>query len=811
MNITKEKEFNAHYDDNTQQYQSVYAHLTETADYAVKKNPIPFLENTIWLICIFHDAGKYTKQWQEYFENKIKDTKNYSGPREDHTTAGGQLIEELFPKQFVSVIIQTAIYSHHGLQNCISPVDSSSLYIKRMNKAKQLPMEECRQQFYKEIGQREIQHRCLSAKEEGKQLRNHLLSTLKSWEQTCYGKLDFYMGMYQRLLCSLLIDADRRNTEDFASSKITEPPLSDNEIQDIWKICQENVERKISEFKDYTGINEYRMEISNTCRSMAERTYSRYRLSVPTGAGKTLSSLRFAVAHGKKFHKKRIIYAAPYQSIIEQNSKHIKEALGMADIVLEHHCNIIMESEELQNRYDRLTEDWSSPVIVTTAVQFFNSLFAGKSGNIRRMHSLCDSVILVDEGQALPVKVLELFNLAVNFLTEFANSTVVLCTATQPLLEKTADNRMRPAVDMVTGTGKYKELLRRTQIIDCTWKNQNGMDIDEIAGFILEKANKHKKVLFIANTKESAKNIFLRLNQLCGESPALSHLSTNMYPSHRSCVLEAVKNKLGKKEEMQICISTQLIEAGVDISFCCVIRSLAGLDSIIQAAGRCNRNKEEEMGYVYLVKLGKEAEDVSRLRYIRIGQGAMKTVLDQFHRKPESLDNRLDSEKAIKKYFKEFLNKQITEYGNPLSFPVNVEGVGTNMVELLSDNPEFSKIQEFPNRFKGQPLKQAFKTAGEKFEVIAEDGKVAVVVCCEKPVEKKLSDLDNPYASLKDKKQILRELQSYTVSISQTMRNKMGKAIYPVWGGRVLALEGRYYDNRIGVTTEPKPMEQLIC
>lgn len=807
----------AHYNPADNTYQSNYIHNSETADIAVHKTPIPFLENIVRLSCLFHDAGKYASSWQEYFLERIENPEDSYGAKEDHATVGGQLVREYLPGTLLSELMETAIYSHHGLQDCVGLEDGISLYQKRGNKAKDLPFEECKNRFYKENDKAEIEHYFTAAAEECDLLREKLRERMKSWEKSeLYGNRDFFLGMYERLLLSLLIDADRRNTEDFMSGTSQSVPVSDEKIQEIWKKCCENVEEKIAGFGDKSSINQYRSEISDICKNMAEIDKHLYRLTVPTGAGKTLSSLRFAVNHAEKFHKKRIIYVAPFHSIVEQNAEAIKEALGMPEIVLEHHCNIVLENDEKQALYDRLTEDWSSTVVVTTAVQFLNTLFAGKMGNVRRMHSLCDTVIIADEVQALPVKVLELFNMAINFLTEFANATVVLCTATQPLLDLIPRNRLRMPSDMIDNPDRYRTNLKRTEIVDCTSEKPGGMNVDEAAEFVLEKAKQYGNVLFIVNTKACAKAVYQKLELLCDEKViadmedsvskipmTVSHLSTSMCPEHRSDTLKEIRAGLLEKDKIQICVSTQLIEAGVDISFRCVIRSMAGLDSLIQSAGRCNRHKENDIGKVFLIKMNGEAENVSRLTDIRIAQKAMQSVLVQFKRNPNKLDGSLDSEKAVKLYFREYLQNYIIEEGNPLNFPVKVNGVSTSIVELLSANSDFVE------KGRQQHLKQAFKTAGEKFEVISDGGKISVIVPYKKTVEEKLEILENPYVSLGKKKQVLRELQPYTVSISQTERDRLGQGTYGAWNGKVLVLEERFYDRKLGITDEPRPMMDL--
>ncbi|MDD2973384.1 MAG: CRISPR-associated helicase Cas3', partial [Lachnospiraceae bacterium] len=650
-----------------------------------------------------------------------------------------------------------------------------------------------------------IKECCRLAEKDCSQIMKMIQKNIKTWGNApLYGNRDFFLGMYERILMSLLIDGDRRDTEDFMAGVHTEELFSKEQLIQIWSACCENVEKKISELEEKDGIGLYRSEISMHCRQAAESKDRLFQLTVPTGSGKTLSSLRFAVHYALENKKKKIIYVAPFHSIVEQNAREIREALGIPEIVLEHHCNIVMETEEEQIRYDRITEDWSSPVIVTTAVQFLNTLFDAKTGNVRRMHSLCDSIIIMDEVQALPVRLLELFNLAANFLTTFGNAAMVLCTATQPLLERLPVNCLLPPRKMVKQSEFYREKLKRTEIMDCTTQVPGGMSIEQAARFTIEKAEKYRKVLFIVNTKKCAKEIFFKVKELCGEKAVIHHLSTSMVPEHRKETLEHMSAAL-EKDVMQICISTQVIEAGVNISFPCVIRSFAGLDNVIQAAGRCNRHMKLAMGYVFVIKMNMEAENISRLEEICMAQNALQSVLLQFRDDAQSLDNCLDSEKAITMYFEHYFRK----YQKRMCAPVSVKGVPTSIVELLSDNRAFVANNQAGNK-KGQLLNQAFQTAGEQFEVIDDMGKITVVVERGEEITENLLKLEDLKVSNKEKKQILRKLQQHVVSITKAEERQIGNGIRAIWEKQVLVLEGRFYDPEVGVVTEPRPMQTLM-
>ena len=797
------KTFNAHYNKKRDNYQSLAEHCSQTAAFAVQKSPQKQLRHIIMLISLLHDTGKYSNIWQVYFQNAIQNDGSHSGKKEDHTTAGGMLTEELLPDSFIKRLIQTAIYSHHGLQDCIA-TDGTSLFEKRKEKSKSLPIADCKAHFYEDFKVEEVKEISRLAAQEGEQLRHLIQSTIKAWGTgNRYGNRDFILGMYTRLLCSLLMDADRRDTADFMNGIDTEAVLSESELQNIWSDCIENIEEKLRELTEKSEINAYRSYVSDICRKKAGCDERLYRLTLPTGAGKTLSSLRFAVHHAYEHKKKRIIYIAPFHSIVEQNAEEIRKAIGKSEYVLEHHCNIVFETENEQLEYERLTEDWSSPIIVTTAVQFLNTLFTSKTANIRRFQSLCDSVIIMDEVQALPVFTMGLFNLAVNFMTEFLNTTMVLCTATQPLLDQLPENALLPPAEMVEEQPDFQMVTKRTRIIDATDKYVRGMSIDAAAEFLIEKAVIHKKVLFIANTKACAKKIYDKMKILLKGQADIVHLSTSMCPKHRSDSLSRVKDELDK-ECMQVCITTQLIEAGVDISFPCVVRSLAGLDNLIQAAGRCNRNKETDIGYVYLIRMDESAENLTHLEEIRAAQEAMKKVLDQFRRDPAVLDYALDSSKAIQLYYEDYLWQRKIE----LNYPVTVEGVPVTIVDLLSGNSVF--MPKHPKHYERQLLRQAFRTAGDYYEVIPDRGDLSVIVPYNDIVKKKLQELEHQDCSYQEKKKLLQELQSFAVSVSRSESRKLESGIRGILNNQVLILDERYYSIETGVTTEPCPMENLF-
>ncbi len=790
------KEYYAHFRPQDGVYQLNKDHAKQVADLAEAYCRVPLLKRAAWLAGLHHDDGKNEDAWQEYFLAALEDGGRHGGGKEDHSTLGGLVLDSYAPDTRFSEMMQMAVYMHHGLADCISLTEGSALTGKRKGKYRQEEIEHAARLVQEQFPKTDMGQCCWTAQKDIDTLARRMAEIWREGNGKC-GHPDFYVGMCERLLFSCLMDADWRDTEDFMLNAVTETGMEDSDIQRVWEkgIC--NLEEKISAFPEKGRINLHRKKISDQCRDAAFAGRSLYRLAVPTGAGKTLGSLRFALYCAREYRKRHIFYISPYRSITEQNAKEIRDALGMPEMVLEHHGNVVREGGEQEERYDRLTENWDEiPVVATTAVQFLHTLYKEKKRNIRRFHSLCDSVIIVDEVQAMPVRVMALFNLAVNFLTDFCNTTVVLCTATQPLLSEIRENKMKPAVNMTDPLSAFEEAFRRVEYHDCVEECGGGMSVEEAVDFVLEKEAAFGQVLFIFNTRAAAGRAYALLK---GKTQGrLFHLSTWMCAANRSDKLEEIRQALAGKEKV-ICISTQLVEAGVDFSFRCVIRSLAGLDSLIQAAGRCNRNGEDEPGHVFLVRMAENVESLSSLPDIRKAQDAMQRFLYCFRQNQEGYGGRLDAENAVRDYYRFYFSERQEE----MKYPVKMEGVRTDLVDLLSCSSKFDR-----SRGKNK-LRQAFRSAGEAFYVIEEKGGTDAVVIYGDSAAL-LAELDKA-KDVKEKKRIFRQLQRYVVNLPDSLLGRMGGgAVYEAGDGSVLVLEGRYYDENVGVTEEPGQMP-LLC
>jgi CRISPR-associated endonuclease/helicase Cas3 len=559
-------------------------------------------------------------------------------------------------------------------------------------------------------------------------------------------------------------------------------------------------------FEIKNKIDQKRSEISSSCRQRASDKQGLYYLTVPTGGGKTFSSLRFALHHAEQHKLDRIIYVLPYTSIIDQNASKVANIFDVIskEIVLEHHSNLVPEKDTWRNRI--LSENWDAPIVFTTSVQLLETLFGGGTRSVRRMHQLAKSVIIFDEIQTLPIKTVHLFNNAINFLTRLCSSTIVFCTATQPLLH---------AVDPSKGAVTYSDAM---EIVDFpplfrTLKRvhvQNslksgGWTEEELAERVGKLLHDKGSVLVVTNTKPNAKRLYESCRDL---SENVFHLSTNMCPKHRKTILEKVIDCLDPMNPKPIvCVSTQLIEAGVDVDFGAVIRCLAGLDSIAQAAGRCNRNGREGLGVVQIINLNNE--NLDRLPEIRTAQDVTLRILDEYKKNPADFDEDLIGHKAIKRFYSYYFYKRAHE----MTYRISRKELGRDddLLCMLSTNQQ--SVGEHKRKH-GSPtlyLRQSFKTAGELFRVVDAPTEGIIVPYNEeaKSIIAKLST----ELSLKEESALLKVAQQYSVNIFSYMMEKLHKenALFHTHKeSGIWHLDARYYSKDFGVSLEPvSPMELL--
>lgn len=387
---------------------------------------------------------------------------------------------------------------------------------------------------------------------------------------------DYLRSLWTRMLYSCLVDADYLDTEEFMSGGNIRQVKYDS-----LPVLLDRLEQHIAGyFPPKSELNRSRCQILQNCLDAGSGSKGIYTLTVPTGGGKTVSSLAFALRHAVKNNMRRIIYVIPYTSIIEQNAEVFRRILGDRNVV-EHHSGATFDSEEETNDANSLqrlaAENWDAPVIVTTAVQFFESLYANRPSKCRKLHNIANSVIIFDEAQMLPTSHLKpCVGVIANLVAHFG-ATAVLCTATQPVLNDLIESFVPGihATEICPNVFELYEQFRRV-----SFRNAGALSNEALA----DELSAHSQVLCIVNTRKAAQEIFQKLT---GEGNF--HLSTLMCPVHRNTILQTIRERLTEGLPCRV-VSTSLIEAGVDVDFPAVYREMAGLDSILQAAGRCNRN-----------------------------------------------------------------------------------------------------------------------------------------------------------------------------------------------------------------------------
>lgn len=784
--------------------QDLYEHCRNTARYASETLMGLNLENVAYTAGILHDMGKATEKFNTYLEASFAG-ENVKKGSVNHTFAGVIYILEKYHtskntfEMLTSEIIAYAIGSHHGMFDC-TDLDGKNGFQYRLDKDwDSICYEEAKKNYFETVIQEsEIENYFQKAV---KEIENIFLKIKEDTDKKPE-RIHFQLGFVCRMILSAVIYGDRKDTGEFMRQ------CQYDNMTVNWNHQKVYLENKINQFDKSTAINQVRNDISLQCEEKARLAGGIYRLYVPTGAGKTLAALRYALTQVSMpdRNKKRIIFVIPLLSVLDQNAKVIRENISNQEIILEHHSNVVIsqENKEVLDQYELLTDTWDAPIIITTLVQFLNVLFTDKTASIRRMNSLCNSVIVIDEVQSLPRKITAMFNMAMNFLSRYCNATIVLSSATQPCFEETkwpmilAEN-----VDIVILTKEQKKVFERCKIINEV--NPYGMSYEECIDFFRKIIEKHPSLLVICNTKKEAKIIFSKLQDCLDETVELFHLSTSMCQAHRENELKLIQEKLkviqkkanaGQTCRKMICISTQLVEAGVDFSFSAVVRLIAGIDNLAQAAGRCNRSNEyDDGGQVYLIKLKKE--NLQNLPDILQNQKATERVLEDADQNGE---NSLISEKMVKKYY-QYLYQEI---GRKQEYPVkDPEDVSHTLylAQLLSNqNPGKTDGNYF--------FHQPFKTVGSIFKVF-DNETIDILVPYKEGWEliERIESIDESefkYLDFSELENLFSQMKKYTVSIFEWQRKKLEEngMLMSYFDGRVWVLDERAYHEKYGLDEE---------
>ncbi len=618
-----------------------------------------------YLAGLWHDVGKYSDEFQQKLsiqEGSDAHIETKQG-RVDHSTAGAQHAHRLLNDK--GKLLGYAIAGHHA--GLLDGKSNDACLYNRLKKENIPDYSSCPEHILKakSLGDLPVGLNINNSKQFG-----------------------FQVSLFIRMIYSCLVDADFLDTEAFMDREKSlwrkgHPTLTelDNKLSSALNQLAKDAPK--------TPINKQRTAILKDCLDAAGSSQGLFSLTVPTGGGKTLSSLAFAMKHALRHNLKRVIYVIPYTSIIEQNAAVFREILG-ENAVLEHHSNF--EPNEEDHRSRLASENWDAPVIVTTNVQFFESLYRSRSSRCRKIHSIANSVVILDEAQMLPVPLLKPCLEVLRELSIAYRTSIVLCTATQPALSttETFKDGLDGVREIVSDPGKLYVEFKRVQV-----EKLPVISDDELA----KRLNKYKQVLCVVNTRKHARRIFERIHN---DEEGCYHLSALMCPEHRTATLNKIRRVLLDGSPCRV-ISTQLVEAGVDIDFPVVFRSMAGIDSIAQAAGRCNREgKLREGGQVFVFS---PEDGLPPGHFRQTAQTAEGVILHH---------EDLLSQEAVTEYFR-------TLYW--------MKGEKLDEYQILDDLGEDAINGNFP-----------FKVVDKKFKII-EDGAEPIIIPWNEEAEKIISGL----------------------------------------------------------------------
>ncbi|WP_367872484.1 CRISPR-associated endonuclease Cas3'' [Luteolibacter sp. Populi] len=690
---------------------------------------------------LWHDLGKFAGEWQRYLQSKSDIHADEISGKVDHSTAGARHAVKIHPT--LGHLLAYPIAGHHsGL------LDATSNHTCQAFRLRESIIPDC--------------------PDSPAAITDHEVPMPPAF----LAQDGYSISLFVKMLFSCLVDADFLATEAFMNP--VQARLRNQVPEGILAKVSRLIDEKIDSFgvpSPGDTVNFQRRVVVENCRAAALNSPGIFSLTVPTGGGKTLSSLSFALRHALAHGQRRVIYVVPFTSIIEQNADVIREILSPLQSdsftpLIEHHSALSPEKETTRSRL--ASENWDAPIIITTAVQFYESLYAAKTSRCRKLHNIANSVVILDEAQSLPVDFLAPCLKVIQELADHYWTTTVLCTATQPAIQYDKDEfpiGLRNCREIIADPAALFAALKRVEL-----ESLGDLPDAELAG----RLNGHSQVLCIVNRRKHAQQLF----QMLDEQEGNFHLSALMCPEHRSGILAKVRSRLRDGLPTRA-VSTQLIEAGVDVDFPVVYRALAGLDSIAQAAGRCNRNgKLAEPGRTFIFR----PEDQAGETYFRETAQVAHQLID--------LHSDLLGREAIHHYFDLYYYQQSKRWDS--------KGI---LEEFRLDVGDPS----LPFRFQ-------FATAAANFRLI-EDGQVPVIIPFDEEARALICQLRNPEIPLH--RDLLRALQRYTVSIPPRLRDDNIRSFEVLRDGQFHSLVSTdlNYSNHFGLTFDEghSGSRNLIC
>ena len=718
----------AHTKPNSNDVQSIQEHSYATADMAQNFAVMP-LKSLVYSMGLLHDIGKY----QQSFQDKIINGKNL---RIDHSTCGAVEAERLFGKNFSTLMMQYCIAGHHsGIPNggTFQDTRDDNSICGRLRRADEL---EDYSDYRSEINVK---------KPDEQILKKHLQQAAYDTESLIEA-----FAFITRYCFSCLTDADSLDTASFCNER------KDIELTSDFEECLHKLDEKLSSFKAETALQGSRSVIQAQVYEKIGTDSEIYLMNMPTGSGKTLCSMKFALSRAILSGKRRIIYVIPYNSIIDQTAAVFEDIFGDNAHILRHQSSFCIDDTDKDEDYRQLinnvTENWNAQIIITTSVQFFESVYGNKRNKVRKMHNMTDSIIVFDEAHLMPTEYLKPCLRAVSYITRLFNSEAVFLTATMPdfnrLIKKYALKNSR-ITELVTDRSYFHKFKKGSFYYTGTVSEDK----------LLESACANPSALIVVNKRNTAARLY---DMASGKK---FHLSTYMAAFDRKRVIDTIKEELKKlyrdyptlenvpENRRIVVISTSLIEAGVDLDFFSVYRELAGLDNILQAGGRCNREGKRENARINVFRLEGSRESFK--------VNITKSLIDKYE--------DISSPECIKEYYDRlyFLNH--------------------DLIQKNSIAKDVTKFESIP-----------FADYAKSFRMI-EDNTVAVAVECDDESKALISRLKA--TGFTDH----RKLQQYTFTVYMYEFNQLKEqGVVKEYGGIWCLENNDYYSNDKGITFEAR-------
>lgn len=700
--------------------QPLLNHLNGTAKLC-RENANEFWADIAEFVGQIHDIGKYTSG----FQKRINGAENI---RVEHAICGAKEVAKAPPKSYVPMIEYCVAGHHSGLPDGGTKVDGeedSTLHGRMKRKTGDY-----------------------SAYENEVKLEYPKDNLRELFDVSNQREIIERYSFFTRYLFSCLTDADFIDTERFVT------PNTDRGIDGDFQKAYDRVCEKLNSFKIETKLQESRSIIQEQVYKSVESNANVYTLNMPTGSGKTLCSIRAALKTAIENKKKRIIYVIPYVSIIEQTAKVFEDIFGDVLPVLQHHSNYDFdddknedENEITSEKLKRSCENWDAKLIVTTNIQFFESLYHYKGRRLRKLHNLADSVIIFDEIHMLPIDYIQPCLRAIGYVTKYLNSTAILMSATMPNYDKFMERYMSSV--------KIENAVKDTSLFNvfdkCRYEYIGKCELASLA----EKAQEYDNALIIVNKRKTARELY----DICSGNKY--HLSTYMTPLHRSEIIAKIKEDIKNGINTTV-ISTSLIEAGVDLDFKAVFREIAGIDNILQSGGRCNREGKMDMGDVFVFETDGGNYQTKKKSDIIIRANITRNLFEEFE--------NISTDKCIKEYYGRLLNYK----------------------EKKIEENTITSIMGNDLRIDGIP----FRTYAESFNFI-DNQVIGIVIPCDenRGLIKELKD---------GKLSVKRNLQRYSASVNKDEFKELFQIgiIETLDCGVCILANTDYYKSDVGLTLE---------